>query len=117
MNIFIAEFNSSLIQSKIVGGQVVNFEDFRYVVSIKKGGLEGKHFCCGCLLTKTHVLTGGYCILRIKEIRRKEKGKVVVVFGSLSLHEGGIAHFIKKLTPNALYKGKGDDIGLITVGF
>lgn len=54
-----------LIQPTIIGGQIVNIEDFKYMGALRK---FGAHHCGAAVLNENWVITAAHCFHRFIQI-------------------------------------------------
>ena len=111
------ESNLSVLENKIVGGNIVrlnNKNTINYIASLQ---LNGRHFCSGGLISRLHVLTAGHCLLPVITI--KHYLDVLTVVGTFNTRQNGTAYDIKHIDIHQNYyhdpNGSINDIGLVTV--
>ncbi|XP_032671102.1 transmembrane protease serine 9-like [Odontomachus brunneus] len=98
----------------IVGGDVAKPGQFKYQVSLQ---LSGQHFCGGCLIDETHVLTAAHCLAGNTVV---ENLFVRVLTGATNTATGGEKHKVKRIRLHPEYIGKSEygwvnDIAVITL--
>ena len=112
---FFSAFNSSLLKSKIVGGNPAALADFPYMVFFIENNIYIG--CGGCLVSKTNILTSAHCIVDFAKTGNYDTLRVVV--GTVSLQYGGNEHTIKHISISDQYlfdeRTIRGDIAVVTV--
>ena len=90
----------------------------KYMASLKK--MSGFHFCGGCLISETQVLTAAHCLHPFLKKKSPLYGGIFLRIGSVINCDDGIAHIIKRLEVHPQYKFERtlehiNDIGIVTV--
>ena len=83
----------------------------QYLVSLRE---ENNHFCCGCMISATTILTAGQCITHIQKRNAPDFSSftAVVARNEYSIRRVNYHDYFKPKTP---IKTKHYDIGLILV--
>ena len=87
-------FNSSPIESKVIGGQTVKPGEMGFVVSLR---INMSHIGGGCLVTDEVVLTAAQCTCNIIADGGNRFEYATVLIGSNDLSKGGIDIAIRKI--------------------
>lgn len=106
-----ADLDSEVDDSKIVGGFEIDLHHVPFLVSVQ---VNGNHICGGAILTVSHVITGCHCLgeadlgMTHKEIQTRPTNKLTVVVGteniakpSKQMQRRSISNI--KLHPNCSY--------------
>ena len=116
----ITVYNASLLDSKIINGNLANETELPYMASLQ---IEGKHICGGCLISEEHVLSSAQCIIHILKYGGHNFINATVVIGVTDLSKNGIIHTIRYVhhfhytRNNEFIVEEAYDVGLILVMF
>ena len=88
---FFTESHSTLLTSKIIGGEIVTIHDYNFLAYLRYRGVQR---CGGALISSSHVLTAGNCVYGLKV---NTIWDITVTVGSTYARSGGELHTIRKI--------------------